>query len=163
MDRPLYIPRGPERFQKPGGPEEWGTAMPLLHRSITDLREQELVAHVLNDVHCRDTLFNIKGMFTKGARILAQVPLHRLRKALPSDIDILVIPGGQAELSTAIQVKRFEAIVRMNIEGLAVVDVTTRRGARNTFGCIELGTPPTLSDPDGFPIRRWMSVGAPPP
>lgn len=122
MDSPLYILRGPERFQKPGGPEEWGTAMPLLHRSITDLREQELVAHVLNDVHYRNTLFNIRGMFTKGARILEEVPLHRLRKALAGDIDILVIPGGQPELSTAIQVKRFEAIIRMNAEGLDVVD-----------------------------------------
>jgi hypothetical protein len=118
MDRALYIPRGRERFRKPGGPEEWGTAMPLLHRSITDFREQELVAHVLNDVHYRDTLFNIKGIFTKGARILEEIPLQRLRKGLAGDIDILVIPGGQPELSTAIQVKRFEAIVLMNAEGL---------------------------------------------
>lgn len=96
--------------------------MPLLHRSITDFREQELVAQVLNDVHYRHTLFNIKGMFTKSARILEEIPLHRLRKDLAGDIDILVIPGGQPELSTAIQVKRFEAIVRMNAEGLDEVD-----------------------------------------
>lgn len=96
--------------------------MPLLHRSITDLREQELVTHVLNDPHYRGTLFNIKGMFTQGARILEEVPLHRLRKTLAGDIDILVVPGGHPELSTAIQVKRFEAIVRMTADGSDELD-----------------------------------------
>lgn len=117
MDRPLYIVGGPERLQKPGGPEAWGTPMPLLHRSITDFREQELVTHVLNDVHYQSTLFNIKGMYTEGARILEQVELRHYRKKLAGDIDILVTPGGQPELSTAIQVKRFEATVKMNEDG----------------------------------------------
>ena len=96
--------------------------MPLLHKSITEFREQELIAHVLNDVHYRDTLFNIKGMFTKGARVLEQIELHNLRTGLTGDIDILVVPGNQPELSTAIQVKRFEAIVRMSEEGLDEVE-----------------------------------------
>jgi hypothetical protein len=56
MDRPLYIV-GPKRSQRQGGPEEWGKPMPLLHHSIAKIPEKELVAHVLNDVHYRDTLF----------------------------------------------------------------------------------------------------------
>jgi hypothetical protein len=63
--------------------------MPLLHRSITEYREQELIAHVLNDVQYRDTLFNIKGMFTEGARILKEIELRNFRKGLTGDVDIL--------------------------------------------------------------------------
>ena len=118
MDRPLYIPGGRRRDRTPGGPEEWGRPMPLLHRSITEFREQELIAHVLNDPQYRDTLFNIKGMFTKGVRVLEQIELRHLHKDLTGDIDILVVPGRQPEFSTAIQVKRFEAIVRLNAEGV---------------------------------------------
>jgi hypothetical protein len=73
--------------------------------------------HVLNDVHYRDTLFNIKGMRTKDARVLECVELRVFRKNLAGDIDILVIPKEQPEQSTAIQVKRFAARVRMNAEG----------------------------------------------
>ena len=76
MDRPLYIVGGRRRFRKPGGPEEWGAPMPLLHRSITEPEEAELVSHVLNDVHYRDTLFNIKGMRTKDARVLECIELR---------------------------------------------------------------------------------------
>ena len=92
--------------------------MPPLHKSITEYCEQKLIARVLNDVQYRDTLFNIKGMFSEGARILEQIDLRNFRKGLTGDIDILVVPGGQPEFSTAIQVKRFEAIVRMNERGL---------------------------------------------
>lgn len=76
----------------------------------------------MNDVHYRDTLFNIKGMFTKGTKVLEQIECRHLRKGLTGDIDILVVPRGQPELSTAIQVKRFEAIVRMNEKGLDEVE-----------------------------------------
>jgi hypothetical protein len=103
MDRPLYIV-GPRRSQRRGGPEEWGTPMPLLHDSIAKIPEKQLVAHVLNDGHYRDTLFNIKGMFTKGARILEQIELRHFRKDLAGEIDILVVPAGQPEHATAIQV-----------------------------------------------------------
>jgi hypothetical protein len=91
--------------------------MPLLHRSITESKEPELVSHVLNDVHHRDTLFNIKGMRTRDARVLECVDLRLFQKGLAGDIDILVIPHGQPELSTAIQVKRFEANVRVDASG----------------------------------------------
>jgi hypothetical protein len=117
MDRPLYIVGGPKRFRKPGGPEEWGRPMPPLHRSITEPEEIELVSHVLTDVQYRDTLFNIKGMRTRDARVLECVELRELKKTLAGDIDILVIPKGLPDLSTAIQVKRFAAKVRMNTEG----------------------------------------------
>lgn len=91
--------------------------MPPLHRSITEAEEPELVSHVLNDVHYRDTLFNIKGMETKDARVLECVDLRLFSNGLSGDIDILVIPNGRPEQSTAIQVKRFSAHVRMNTEG----------------------------------------------
>src|SRR6267142_813656 len=105
MERPLYIPRVRSRFRTPGGPEEWGRPMPLLHNSIAKIHEKELVTHVLNDVQYRDTLLNIKGMATKDARILEQIELCEFRKELAGDIDILVVPNGQPEQSTAVQVK----------------------------------------------------------
>jgi hypothetical protein len=123
MDRPLYIVGGPRRFRTPGGPEEWGKPMPLLHDSIAKIPEKELVAHVLNDVHYRETLFNIKGIFTKGARILEQIELRHFRKDLAGEIDILVVPGGQPQQATAIQVKRFKAIVGVDEQGFDEADV----------------------------------------
>src|SRR5262245_30749344 len=81
MDRPQYIVSGPKRFRKPGGPEEWVTPMPLLHRSITDPEEAELVSNVLNDEQYRDTLFNIKGMRTRNARVLECVQFHTFDRA----------------------------------------------------------------------------------
>jgi hypothetical protein len=123
MERGLYIVGGPRRFRKPGGPEEWGTPMPLLHDSIAKIPEKDLIARVLNDVHYRDTLFNIKGMFTKGARILEQIELRHFRKELAGEIDILVVPDGHPELSTAIQVKRFKAIVGMDEQGIDDAEV----------------------------------------
>ena len=70
--------------------------MPPPHKSITEFCEQELIAHVLNDVQYRDTLLNIKGMFSEGARILGQIDLRNFRKGLTGDIDILVVPGRPA-------------------------------------------------------------------
>jgi hypothetical protein len=91
--------------------------MPLLHQSIATIPEEELVAHVLNDVHYRDTLFNIKGMHTRDARIVEQIELRHFRIDLAGEIDILVVPPKQPELSTAIQVKRFKAVVSRDEEG----------------------------------------------
>ena len=92
--------------------------MPLLHQSIATIPEKELVAHVLNDVHYRDTLFNIKGIHTKQARVLEQVELCQFRSNLTGDVDILVVPANQPELSTAIQVKRFKAVVTRDEQGV---------------------------------------------
>jgi hypothetical protein len=91
--------------------------MPLLHDSIAKIAEKELVARVLNDVHYRDTLFNVKGLKTHDARVLECVELRDFQKQIAGDVDILVIPKVEPEQSTAIQVKRFEAIVRMDEEG----------------------------------------------
>lgn len=91
--------------------------MPLLHDSIAKIPEKELVARVLNGVHYRDTLLNIKGMTTKDARILQQVELCEFRRELTGDIDVLVVPRYQPDQSTAIQVKRFKAEVRMDEQG----------------------------------------------
>lgn len=65
--------------------------MPLLHDSIADIPEKDLVAKVLNDLHYRQTLLNIKGMFAEGARIVEQVELRHFRKDLTSEVDILVL------------------------------------------------------------------------
>lgn len=97
--------------------------MPLLHQSIATIPEKELVAHVLNDVHYRDTLFNIKGMHTRDAGILEQIELRHFRSDLTGEIDIVVVPAKQPELSTAIQVKRFKAIVSRNEEGFDAPEV----------------------------------------
>jgi hypothetical protein len=130
MERPLYIAGGRRQFRQPGGPEQWGTPMPLLHRSITEPDEAELVTQVLNDAHYRDTLFNIKGFQTKDALVLECVDLRRLRRDVAGDVDILVIPRDEPELSTAIQVKRFEARVRMNERGEDTVEGGSARRFR---------------------------------
>jgi hypothetical protein len=91
--------------------------MPLLHESIARIPEKDLVAHVLNDVHYRDTLLNIKGITTKDARILEQIELRHFRKDITGEINILVVPNCQPEQSTAIQVKRFKAEVALDEQG----------------------------------------------
>lgn len=91
--------------------------MPLLHQSIATIPEKELVAHVLNDVHYRDTLFNIKGLNTEEARVLEQTELRQFRNNLTGDVDILVVPANQPGQSTAIQVKRFKAVVTIDEQG----------------------------------------------
>jgi hypothetical protein len=121
MDQALYLPRVTQRYRRSSGPEEWGTPMPLLNRSITEIREAEFIAHVLNDTHYRRTLLNIKGMYAEGARILDQVDLRLFAPKARGDIDILVIPAGQPEMSTAIQVKRFGMSVEFDAAGNDVV------------------------------------------
>lgn len=117
MDRPLFIAPGRQRFRKRGGPEAWGTPMPLLHESITEFRESTLVERVLREGHYRDTLFNVKGISAKGAEIRQQVQLRDYKRELAGDVDILIIPPDQPEFSAAIQVKRLKAVVTMNEDG----------------------------------------------
>ncbi len=107
MDRPLYVP-GPRRLPQPRGPAAWGTPMPLLHESIADIKETPFIARVLSDLHHRHTLFNLKGVQVEGAHLRQGVELCEFRKDLAGDIDILVLPAGQPEQATAIQVKRFK-------------------------------------------------------
>jgi len=132
--------------------------MPLLHRSITEPEEAELVSHVLNDVHYRDTLFNIKGMRTKDARVLECIELRDFRREFRGDVDILVAPKGLPEQSTAIQVKRFQAKVHMTSDGRDEIEGGTpqrfskliRKGVEQANRTKKIGfAPPVLK-----PFRR---------
>jgi hypothetical protein len=109
MDRPLYI-WTPERNRRPQ-PPGWGAPMPPIHPTITEILEGEMVAKTLADPHYRNTLLNIKGLFADDALIRTEVGLHLFRKKLPGDVDILIVPNGQPDQSTAIQVKRFKLLV----------------------------------------------------
>ena len=77
--------------------------MPLLHRSIADIPEKELIDRVLTDPHYWQTLLNIKGLGCDDGRILTEVDLRGFRPDLAGDVDILVVPRGAPEESTAIQ------------------------------------------------------------
>jgi hypothetical protein len=110
MDKPLLI-TAPRRTPQPPG---WGAPMPLLHRSIADIPESELIEKVLRDWHYRQSLFNIKGLNFDDAQVLKEVELCRFRKDLAGDIDILVIPRSAPSESAAIQVKRFKAKVSLD-------------------------------------------------
>lgn len=96
--------------------------MPLLHRSITEINEKELIARVLRDPHHQHTLFNIKGLLSDGARIFREVEVREFRKDLTGDVDILVVPHDAPEQSTAIQVKRFKAVVGIDDANLGHPD-----------------------------------------
>lgn len=108
MDRPLYITTPPERVlrrQPPG----WGTMLhDPLHMSITEVPEHDLVAMLLRDVYYRNTYLNIHGLRADDAVIWKDIPLRKFRKSVPGDVDILIVPNGAAEQSTAIQVKRYK-------------------------------------------------------
>lgn len=107
MDQPLYIP-GPRWHGQPRGPEGWGTWLHRpLHESITEILEEPFINKILNDLHYRSDLFNIKNLDAEGALIKPRVQLREYRKHLIGDIDILIVPRGKPERSTAFQVKRF--------------------------------------------------------
>jgi hypothetical protein len=107
MDKPLLLPDYEHRARR-SGPAGWGTPMPLLHDSIADITEGQFITRVLADVHHRESIFNIKGLELDGATVREGVQLHKFRKGLSGDIDILVLPAGHPERATAIQVKRFK-------------------------------------------------------
>ena len=86
MDRPLFI-AGQRREKQPDG---WGTPMPLLHRSITEIKEQEFVATLVSNPRHRDMLFNLKGLDGDTSRILQSVELREFRPELRGDVDILL-------------------------------------------------------------------------
>ena len=88
--------------------------MPLLHESIADIQEAELVAKVLRDSHHGQTLFNIKGILFAGAKIRKDVQLGEFGTDLKGDVDILVLPSNAPDMTTAIQVKRFSAKIGLD-------------------------------------------------
>lgn len=144
MDRPLLIVGRTRRQQPPG----WGTPMPLLHRSIADIPEKELVGEVLSDPHYRHTLLNIKGLESADADILTEVELRYFRRDLAGDVDILVVPRGAPERSTAIQVKRFKAKAGLadahTGHPLRLVDVFDK-GVRQANDLAKVGSPRSIS------------------
>ena len=50
--------------------------------------------------------------------MLEQIELRHFRNDLTGDIDILVVPANEPELSTAIQVKRFKAVATRDEQGV---------------------------------------------
>ena len=114
MDQPLHI-AGPRWRGQSRGPEGWGTWLHRpLHPSIADILEEPFITKILGDLHYRSSLFNIKDLHAAGALIKTGVELRTVRKNLIGDIDILIVPRGNPELSTAIQVKRFPLKVRVH-------------------------------------------------
>jgi len=89
-------------------PEGWGAELPLLHVSITKVVEHDFVAMLLRDLHYRNSYLNIHGLEADDAVIWKDIPLRKFRKNVPGDVDILVVPKGNPEQSTAIQVKRYK-------------------------------------------------------
>ena len=75
--------------------------------SIADILEAPFIAKVLDDLHYRANLFNIKGFDADDAVIKAGVELRDFRRNLIGDIDLLIVPKRAPDRSTAIQVKRF--------------------------------------------------------
>lgn len=107
MDRPLYIATPPERVRR-RQPPGWGTDVALLHQSITEVKEHDFVGMFLRDLYYRNAYLNIKGFEADDAVIWKDIPLRKFRKNVPGDVDILIVPNGRAEQSTAIQVKRYK-------------------------------------------------------
>jgi hypothetical protein len=107
MDRPLYIATPPERVSR-CQPEGWGTHVDPIHQSIAEIGEHDLVAFLLRDLYFRNSYLNIKGLEADDAVIWKDLPLRGFRKHLPGDVDILIVPNGRPEQSTAIQAKRFK-------------------------------------------------------
>jgi hypothetical protein len=116
MDKPLFV-AAPRRLPQPKGPAEWGTPMPLLHRSIADIHEKDFVGQILESRFDRDMVLNVKGIEGNGARILREIELRRYGRKLSSDIDVMVVPSSAPAETTAIQVKRFP--VKLNERGEA--------------------------------------------
>lgn len=110
MEGPLYL-SVVKRQPQPSG---WGTPLPLLHESIADIPEKELIARVLTDSHYRHTLLSIKDLTFENAYIGREIELRRFRGELAGDVDILVVPREAPDESTAIQVKRFKAKVSID-------------------------------------------------
>jgi hypothetical protein len=107
----VYI-AGPRWRKQRRGPEGWGTWVDPLHLSITKILEQDFIEKILNDLHYRANLFNIKDLDAADALIKSGVELREFRIDLIGDIDVLIVPRGSPERSTAIQVKRFPVNVR---------------------------------------------------
>jgi hypothetical protein len=52
-------------------------------------------------------------LYADDALIRTEVGLHLFRTKVKGDVDILIVPNGHPEQSTAIQVKRFKLLGRV--------------------------------------------------
>lgn len=114
MDRPLYLV-GPRWRRQPKGPESWGEWLHRpLHQSIASVLEEPFIEKILDDLHYRSNVFNLKGLDAERALITSRVELREFRNDRVGDIDILIVPRGRPKQSTAIQVKRFPIEVKFH-------------------------------------------------
>jgi len=90
--------------------------MPLLHASIADIPEKELVSQVLASRFDREAVLNVKGIEERGSRILREQDLRGFRRKLSGDVDVMVVPSSGAAGTTAIEVKRFPVKLAENGE-----------------------------------------------
>ncbi|MGH8664269.1 MAG: hypothetical protein ACREUX_08370 [Burkholderiales bacterium] len=75
-----------------------------MHDSIADLKESDLIRQILADEHWRQRLIGLHGI-PDDSELYPEVSLEGLER-LEGDIDLLLVPPGKPEYSTAIQVKR---------------------------------------------------------
>ena len=120
MDQPLYI-SAPDRSPQPEG---WGWPMPLLHESIADVAETPFITRLLDHAYYRGAIFSVKNLDASDASVFQQVDRRLFRRELIGDFDILVVPHGAPDRTTAIQVKRFG----LKLGGRNQVDLETLGG-----------------------------------
>jgi hypothetical protein len=80
----------------------------LLHQSITEIKEQELIAFLLKDLYFRNRVLNIEGLEAEDAVMWKEYRSADFAKSCRATVDILVVPKGHPEQSTAIQAKRYQ-------------------------------------------------------
>jgi hypothetical protein len=75
-----------------------------VYNSIADFKETDLILQLLADEHWRQRLIGLNGI-PDDSDLYPEVSLDGL-EGLEGDIDLLLVPPGKPEYSTAIQVKR---------------------------------------------------------
>jgi hypothetical protein len=81
--------------------------MILIHPSLVEIDEAELVERVLSNPLRRDFLLNIKGIEAHSIALTC-VPMTGLPGSPEGDVDILLVPPGRPDRATAIEVKRIK-------------------------------------------------------
>ena len=77
----------------------------LRHKSLVDIPEGELVERLMGEPHWRERVVGLHGI-SSDVGVYLEVPLHGLPGEPKGDIDILLVPPGRPDFSTAVQVKR---------------------------------------------------------
>jgi hypothetical protein len=76
-------------------------------KSIAEITEADFIKRLLADFLWRSRVFNISGMPTEPSAF-ASVDLKGTPGNFLGDVDVLLCPGSQPELATAISVKRIK-------------------------------------------------------